>query len=156
MVSLAAVWASVEVPVAAVVGHSQGEIAAAVVAGGLSLHDGARVVALRSRALRALSGLGGMVSVQASLEQVSALLGDQLHIASLNADRAIVVSGHTTALHQLLQYCETQGIHARQIPVDYPSHSPHVETLYHQLLHELAPLQPHSGTIPFYSTLTTT
>ena len=63
MVSLAELWRSVGVVPAAVVGHSQGEIAAACVAGGLSLADGARVVALRSRALVALSGAGGMVSV---------------------------------------------------------------------------------------------
>src|ERR1700759_2836427 len=63
MVSLAAVWEAAGVTPDAVVGHSQGEIAAAVVAGILTLEDGARVVALRSRALRALSGAGGMVSV---------------------------------------------------------------------------------------------
>ncbi|MFM9701141.1 acyltransferase domain-containing protein, partial [Streptomyces europaeiscabiei] len=63
MVSLAALWESFGVRPAAVVGHSQGEIAAAVVAGALSLVDGARVVALRSRAIVALAGRGGMVSV---------------------------------------------------------------------------------------------
>nr|WP_269217517.1 acyltransferase domain-containing protein [Streptomyces clavuligerus] len=54
MVSLASVWRGFGVVPAAVVGHSQGEIAAAVVAGGLSLEDGARVVALRSRAVASL------------------------------------------------------------------------------------------------------
>ncbi|WP_306279862.1 type I polyketide synthase, partial [Streptomyces malaysiensis] len=63
MVSLAEVWRSFGVEPAAVIGHSQGEIAAACVVGALSLEDAARVVALRSRALRALSGRGGMVSV---------------------------------------------------------------------------------------------
>ena len=63
MVSLAAAWQAAGVTPDAVVGHSQGEIAAAVVAGVLSLEDGARVVALRSRALTALAGRGGMVSV---------------------------------------------------------------------------------------------
>ena len=60
MVSLAAVWEAAGVVPDAVAGHSQGEIAAAVVAGILSLEDAARVVALRSRALTALSGRGGM------------------------------------------------------------------------------------------------
>ncbi|MGW2113498.1 beta-ketoacyl synthase N-terminal-like domain-containing protein, partial [Streptomyces sp. NPDC001948] len=63
MVSLAAVWRSVGVVPSAVVGHSQGEIAAAFVAGGLSLRDAVRVVALRSAALVGLSGAGGMGSV---------------------------------------------------------------------------------------------
>src|SRR5262249_5912753 len=63
MVSLAAVWESFGVRPDAVLGHSQGEIAAAVVAGALSLADGARIVTLRSRALRAISGAGGMAVV---------------------------------------------------------------------------------------------
>ncbi|MYW87384.1 type I polyketide synthase, partial [Streptomyces sp. SID8371] len=74
MVSLAEVWRAQGVEPGAVIGHSQGEIAAAVVAGGLSLEDGARVVALRSRALRALSGLGGMVSVARGVDEVRGLL----------------------------------------------------------------------------------
>ena len=63
MVSLAAAWQAAGVTPDAVVGHSQGEIAAATVAGILSLEDAAKVVALRSKALLALSGQGGMVSV---------------------------------------------------------------------------------------------
>ena len=63
MVSLAALWRSVGVVPDAVIGHSQGEIAAACVAGALSLEDAARVVALRSRLLVGLAGAGGMVSL---------------------------------------------------------------------------------------------
>ena len=70
MVSLARLWGACGVRPAAVVGHSQGEIAAAYVAGGLSLRDAARVVALRGRALAGLAGQGGMVSVTAALEWV--------------------------------------------------------------------------------------
>ncbi|MEV6976842.1 type I polyketide synthase, partial [Kitasatospora sp. NPDC093806] len=77
MVSLAEVWRSFGVEPAAVVGHSQGEIAAAVVAGGLSLEDGARVVVLRSRAIgRELAGSGGMVSVAVGVDGVRDLLGE--------------------------------------------------------------------------------
>ncbi|MEC3981057.1 SDR family NAD(P)-dependent oxidoreductase, partial [Amycolatopsis sp. H20-H5] len=74
MVGLAKVWRSHGIEPAAVMGHSQGEIAAAQVAGALSLDDAARVVALRSKALLGLSGLGGMVSIASSAERVSALL----------------------------------------------------------------------------------
>ena len=63
MVSLARVWQALGVAPAAVAGHSQGEIAAAHIAGGLSLGDAARVVAVRSQALAGLAGRGGMVSV---------------------------------------------------------------------------------------------
>ena len=68
MVSLAAVWQAAGVVPDAVVGHSQGEIAAAVVAGVLSLGDGARVVVARSRALGSLAGPGAMVSVPAGCQ----------------------------------------------------------------------------------------
>jgi polyketide synthase 12 len=87
MVSLAGLWRAHGVEPAAVVGHSQGEIAAAVVAGGLSLDDGARVVALRSRALAGLAGQGGMVSVPADARQVQEWIGRwgaQLSIAAVN------------------------------------------------------------------------
>ncbi|KJS52343.1 hypothetical protein VM98_32045, partial [Streptomyces rubellomurinus subsp. indigoferus] len=86
MVSLAGLWRSFGVEPAAVVGHSQGEIAAACVAGALSLEDGARVVALRARALPALSGEGGMVSVPLPAEEVARLLepyGGRISIAAL-------------------------------------------------------------------------
>ena len=74
MVSLAALWRVVRGAPAAVVGHSQGEIAAACVAGALSLEDGARVVALRRRAIAALAGGGGMVSVPLPADEVRELL----------------------------------------------------------------------------------
>ena len=70
MVSLAHVWAAHGVEPAAVIGHSQGEIAAAVVGGALSLDDGARVVALRAAAITALAGRGGMLSVALSAAEV--------------------------------------------------------------------------------------
>src|SRR5437764_553691 len=69
MVALAAAWEDLGVCPAAVAGHSQGEIAAACVAGILSLDDGARVVAARSRALRALAGTGAMAAVQMTPEE---------------------------------------------------------------------------------------
>ncbi len=68
MVSLAELWRACGVRPAAVIGHSQGEIAAACVAGALSLDDAARVVALRSRALRALAGRGGMLAIETAFE----------------------------------------------------------------------------------------
>ncbi|WP_159066195.1 acyltransferase domain-containing protein, partial [Streptomyces hygroscopicus] len=99
MVSLAAVWAEYGVCPAAVVGHSQGEIAAAVVAGVLSLEDGARVVALRSRALRRLAGGGAMASLALGCERVEWLLsglGDRaagVVVAAVNGPASTVVSG---------------------------------------------------------------
>ncbi|MET9558663.1 type I polyketide synthase, partial [Streptomyces sp. NPDC006645] len=95
MVSLAGLWASAGVVPSVVVGHSQGEIAAATVAGGLSLEDGARVVVLRSRAIVALAGSGGMVSVPAPLGQVEEWIApwEGLSVAAVNGPAQVVVSG---------------------------------------------------------------
>ena len=89
----------------AVIGHSQGEIAAAYVAGALSLEDAARVVALRSRLLVRLSGAGGMVSLACGLPQAQELVaqwGDRLNIAAVNGVSAVVVSGEVDALEELI------------------------------------------------------
>ncbi|MFC7326963.1 type I polyketide synthase [Marinactinospora rubrisoli] len=154
MVALAEVWRSYGVEPAAVVGHSQGEIAAACVAGALSLDDAARVVALRSRAIRALAGRGGMVSVAAAEADVRSRIAgrDGLAVAAVNGPSSVVVSGEEAALDGLLTECERDGVRARRIPVDYASHSPQVEELRAELLDVLAPIRPGTARIPVYST----
>ncbi|MEU0929282.1 type I polyketide synthase, partial [Streptomyces malaysiensis] len=157
MVSLAEVWRSFGVEPAAVIGHSQGEIAAACVAGALSLEDGARVVALRSRALRALSGGGGMVSVSLPVGEVReriARWGERLSVAAVNGPSAVVVSGDAVALEELLALCEVEEIRARRVPVDYASHCAHVEVIEGELLRELGGIGPRPSSVPFYSTVT--
>ncbi|MFI7894695.1 type I polyketide synthase [Streptomyces sp. CACIS-1.16CA] len=157
MVSLARLWASVGVVPAAVVGHSQGEIAAAVVAGGLSLDDGARVVALRARAVaRDLAGQGGMVSLALPVLEAQELAArwQGLSVAVVNGPGSTVVSGDADAVEELLAHCAEEGIRARRIPVDYASHCAQVEQIRERLLHDLAPVTPVSSTVPFYSTVT--
>ncbi|MGW3091798.1 type I polyketide synthase, partial [Streptomyces sp. NPDC001108] len=156
MVSLAAVWQSVGVRPAAVVGHSQGEIAAACVAGALSLDDAAKVVALRSRAIGALAGKGGMGSIPLPRADVAERLtrwGDRLSVAAVNGPMATVVSGDPAALAELVQACRDEGLRARTIAVDYASHSAHVEEIREELLETLDGLEPRSSSIAFYSTL---
>ncbi|GAB3897525.1 hypothetical protein GCM10029964_080530 [Kibdelosporangium lantanae] len=154
MVSLAAVWRSYGVQPDAVVGHSQGEIAAACVAGALSLEDAALVVALRSKAINAIAGAGGMVSVPLPVTKVRDLLRDGVSVAAVNGPSATVVSGDVTALASLVADCEAKGIRARTIPVDYASHSAHVDTLRAELLKILAGIKPRTSEIAFYSTVT--
>ncbi len=157
MVSLAELWRSVGVVPSAVVGHSQGEIAAAVVAGGLSVEDGARVAALRSRAIgEVLSGLGGMVSVGLPQSDVVKLLepwGAVLSVAAVNGPSSTVVSGDAAALDELLAACAEREVRARRVPVDYASHSVHVERIRERLLDELV-VSPRSSGVPFYSAVT--
>ncbi|MFD4576158.1 type I polyketide synthase [Streptomyces sp. NPDC058417] len=155
MVSLAAVWRASGVEPSVVVGHSQGEIAAAVVAGGLSLEDGARVVALRSKAIRAIAGRGGMVSLPLSLAAVEELLtgwAGRIDIAAVNGPGSVVVAGDADALDELVTHCEAEEIRARRIPVDYASHTWHVEAIEDELADVLAPVAPRSSEVPFFST----
>ncbi|MFH8367650.1 type I polyketide synthase [Streptomyces sp. NPDC018031] len=157
MVALAEVWRSHGVEPAAVVGHSQGEIAAATVVGALSLEDAARVVALRARALLAISGQGGMVAVSlppADVERRLERWGDRLSIGALNGGSSVAVSGETAALEELLAACEADGVRARRIPIDYASHSAQVEQVRDEMTAALAGITPRPATVPFHSTVT--
>ncbi|MEU1910340.1 type I polyketide synthase, partial [Streptomyces hygroscopicus] len=157
MVSLAAVWESFGVVPGAVVGHSQGEIAAACVAGGLSLEDGARVVALRSRALTVLAGGGGMVSVAVPAGRAVVLLErweGRVQVAAVNGPSSVVVSGDGPALDEVVAECRRLGVRARRVEVDYASHSSHVEVLRDRLLEELEGIVPVRSRVPLFSTVT--
>ncbi|WP_433732449.1 SDR family NAD(P)-dependent oxidoreductase [Nocardia sp. CA-129566] len=157
MVSLARVWRASGVEPAAVLGHSQGEIAAAVVAGGLSLSDGARVVALRSQIVaEELAGDGGMASVRLTTDAVAQRLagfGDRISVAAVNGPDQTVVSGEASALDEFLTACAADGVWVRRIPVDYASHSKAVESIRDRVLAELAAVVPVSGSVPFFSTV---
>ncbi|NEA15143.1 type I polyketide synthase, partial [Streptomyces halstedii] len=157
MVSLAEVWRAFGVVPDAVVGHSQGEIAAACVAGGLSLDDGARVVALRSRAVRVLAGRGGMASVPLPVEVVrertTPWVG-RLSVAAVNGPSSTVVSGDADAVTALVGELLEEGVWASPIDVDYASHSVDVEEIRERLLSDLDGITPLSGAVPFYSSVT--
>ncbi|HEY0934687.1 MAG TPA: acyltransferase domain-containing protein, partial [Trebonia sp.] len=157
MVSLAAVWQAAGVTPDAVVGHSQGEIAAAVVAGALSLDDAAAVVALRSRALTALAGRGAMASLALPAAEVRrriADLGACLQLAAVNGPAASVVSGDPAAVRELVTACAADGIRARVLPVDYASHGPQVEDLEAEIRGLLDGLAPRRAAVPMISAMT--
>ncbi|HZN20232.1 MAG TPA: SDR family NAD(P)-dependent oxidoreductase, partial [Micromonosporaceae bacterium] len=157
MVSLAELWRHHGVQPAAVVGHSQGEIVAACVAGALSLEDAAKVVALRSAALVGLSGRGGMVSVSLPASEVARRIqpwGERLSVAAVNGPATVVVSGEPGALDELLAACEADGVRARRVAVDYASHSAQIDTICDKLLADLAGIHPQPATVPMVSTVT--
>ncbi|MDA3647920.1 type I polyketide synthase [Saccharopolyspora indica] len=157
LVSLAELWRSCGVEPAAVVGHSQGEIAAAHVAGALSLEDAARVVALRSGLIREhLAGRGGMASIALPETEVLDRIASRpgLSVAAVNGPSAVVVSGAPDALAELVAECERDEVRAKLVPVDYASHSPQVEEIREELLAALGGITPGSAEIPFFSTVT--
>ncbi|WUL71858.1 type I polyketide synthase [Amycolatopsis sp. NBC_00345] len=158
MVSLAGLWRAHGVEPSAVIGHSQGEIAAAVVAGALSLADGAKVVALRSAAITEISGLGGMVSIAAARADVETRISawdGRIGIAAVNGPASTVVSGDAGALDELLAAAEDQKwFDARRVPVDYASHSAHVTRIEQRVPADLAGITPRASEVPVYSTVT--
>jgi acyl transferase domain-containing protein/acyl carrier protein len=153
-IALARVWHHAGLRPHAVIGHSQGEIAAACVAGILTLPDAARVVAVRAQALKALAGTGAMASVPLPLSDLEPRLRDGVHIAALNAPATIIVSGATAAVSELVDACQADGVRARLIGVDYASHSPMVAAVEDDLRAALAGVTARPGTVPMISTLT--
>jgi acyl transferase domain-containing protein/NADPH:quinone reductase-like Zn-dependent oxidoreductase/acyl carrier protein len=157
MVSLAAQWRALGIEPDAVLGHSQGEIAAAYIAGALSLRDAAKVVVLRSRAISAIAGTGGMVSIPLPAERVLALIdpwGQSISVAAQNGPSSTVVTGSAAALDELMAECERDDLPATRIPVDYASHSAQVDELRDTLRESLSGLQPLTADIAFISTVT--
>jgi acyl transferase domain-containing protein/NADP-dependent 3-hydroxy acid dehydrogenase YdfG/acyl carrier protein len=157
MTSLAALWRHHGIEPDAVVGHSQGEIAAAYVAGALSLADAAKVVALRSRALTELPAGGSMAAVSLPAHAVGARLAPwdgRIDVAAVNGPADTVVAGDGDALAEFVAACEEEGVRARMIKVDYASHTAGVEAIREPLLRALAGVTPEPSKVPFYSTLT--
>ncbi|MFD9094446.1 SDR family NAD(P)-dependent oxidoreductase [Streptomyces collinus] len=154
MVSLAAVWRARGVRPDAVIGHSQGEVAAACVAGALSLNDAAAVVALRSQALTGLSGSGTMAVIALPHTEVADLLGDDVSVAAVNSGRATVVAGAVEPLEELLTALEARQVFVRRLDVDYASHSARVERVRDQIVDELDGVVTLPTGVAWYSTVT--
>ncbi|MFI0907716.1 type I polyketide synthase [Streptomyces sioyaensis] len=157
MVSLAELWRSFGVRPDAVVGHSQGEIAAACVAGALTLDDAARIVALRSQAIARVAGSGGMASVGMPADEVRAHLErwhGQIGVAAVNGPSSTVISGEVTALEDAITLLADAGARVRRVPVDFAGHSVAAEPLEAELLELLAPVAPRPCEVAFYSSVT--
>jgi myxalamid-type polyketide synthase MxaB len=156
-VALAELWGAWGVVPSAVVGHSMGEVAAAHIAGALPLDDAARIICVRSRLLRGISGRGAMAVVELSPDEAGARLRgreDRLSIAVCNSDRSTVIAGDVTDLEVLLGQLERDGVFCRRVKVDVASHSPQVDPLKDDLLRALEGIRPAPTRIPMYSTVT--
>ena len=141
----------------AVIGHSVGEVAAAHVAGALSLHDAARLALFRGRVMQRATGQGGMAAVQLSLTDATALAAQfdgQLSVAAINSPSSSVLSGETAALTGALAQVETRGLWQRRLPVNYAFHSHQMRPLCGDLLEALDGLRPSTPTLPIVSTVT--
>lgn len=156
-VALAALWRAWGIEPHAVIGQSLGEVAAAYVAGALSLEDAACVICRRSQLVKATSGQGGMAVIGLSLEEAQRVLSgyeDRVSVAVSSSPTSTVVSGDLTALQEILERLARQDVFCNLVKVDYASHSPQMDPLRPELLQILAELQPRSASIPIYSTVT--
>ncbi|MEU8793015.1 SDR family NAD(P)-dependent oxidoreductase [Streptomyces sp. NPDC048643] len=157
MVALAQVWRSLGVTPDAVIGHSQGEIAAAHIAGALTLDDAAKIVALRSRLLATAAGQGSMAAILLPEQRVQELLepwAGRVGIAAVNGPNSTTVSGESTAVRDLVAACEAQGARARLVKSSVPGHSRLMDQFNDALVDGLGRITPHPTPVPIYSTVT--
>lgn len=156
-VALAALWRARGIHPDAVVGHSMGEVAAAHVAGALSLPDAVRISCLRSQLFRGVTGEGAMGVVELSLEDAQAALTGyegRVSVAVSNGPRSTVLSGEPSALEEILDRLESQGVFCGWGVATVASHSPQMAALGEQLGRELSSVVARPTSVAFYSPLT--
>jgi phthiocerol/phenolphthiocerol synthesis type-I polyketide synthase D len=154
-VALARLWEACGVQPDAVIGHSMGEVAAAVVSGALSVADGARVIACRSRLLSRLAGAGAMAQVGLPADEVSELAADlpDVHLAVLSSPAATVVTGDAAQVAGLVDRARASGATARVLAAEGAGHSPQVDPLLGELTEQLADITAGPAGTRCYSTV---
>jgi phthioceranic/hydroxyphthioceranic acid synthase len=154
-VALAATMKSYGVVPGAVIGHSMGETAAAVVAGALSLEDGVRVICRRSKLMATIAGSAAMASVEmpalAVQSELTALGVDDVVVAVVSSPQSTVVAGSAESIRKLVAAWEQRDVMAREVAVDVASHSPQVDPILAELTEVLADLSPQAPQVPYYS-----
>jgi acyl transferase domain-containing protein/NAD(P)-dependent dehydrogenase (short-subunit alcohol dehydrogenase family)/acyl carrier protein len=156
-VGLTALWRSWGIVPAAVVGHSVGEIAAALTAGVLDLASASRLAVVRGRIMQAATGLGRMAAIDvdaAEGESLAAASAGRLSLAAINGPRSVVLSGDSATLEAVLATLERRGVRHKMLPVHYAFHSAQMEPLAGELTHALKDLAPADASLPVYSTVT--
>lgn len=155
-VALATLWRSWGIEPDVVVGHSMGEVAAAHIAGALSLDDAAWIICSRSKLLLRTSGKGAMAAVDLPLEQARAIVcnyEERVSVAVNNSPHSTVLSGDPDALTEILNTLSRDDVFGRLVNVDVASHSPQMDPLRDDLLRLMERVEPCATEIPMYSTV---
>jgi len=156
-VAIAGLWQSWGITPDAVVGHSMGEVAAAHIAGILSLEDATKIICIRSQLLKHLRGRGGMMATELPPDQAKILLKDyvnEITVAAINSPTSTVLSGDAEALKEIMDSLQRQNLFCKLVNVDVASHSPHMDHVRSELLKALDGLHPQPARLPIYSTVT--
>lgn len=154
-VALAATMKAYGVRPGAVIGHSLGEAAAAVVAGAMSLEDGARVICRRSRLMSRIAGAGATASVELPAQQVLSELTargvNDVVVAVVASPQSTVIAGAAQTVRDLVAAWEQRDVMAREVPTDVAFHSPQVDPIMDELTAMLAEIRPMTPEVPYYS-----
>ena len=152
--ALTALWRHYGVHPDAVIGHSMGEVSAAVVAGALTPAQGLQVIATRSKLMAQLAGQGAMALVELDAGATQTLIADypQLTLAVHASPRQSVIAGPPEEVDAVIAAVAAQNLLARRIEVDVASHHPIIDPILPQLRSALADLAPQPPTIPMITT----
>ncbi|HEY8120861.1 MAG TPA: beta-ketoacyl synthase N-terminal-like domain-containing protein [Myxococcota bacterium] len=156
-IALARQWESWGVKPAAVIGHSSGEIAAAHIAGAISLADAAQIACARGAVVRELAPAGAMALVALPAEAVAGELervGNRAAVAGANSPSMTVLSGDIDAIEAVVAAFDARGVFARKLRVEFASHGPHMDALAPELTRRVASVVPSESALPFFSTVT--
>ncbi|SFW85032.1 phthiocerol/phenolphthiocerol synthesis type-I polyketide synthase D [Amycolatopsis australiensis] len=151
--ALAGLWRANGVTPAAVLGHSMGEVAAAVVAGALDVADGLRVMATRARLLAELDrdGAGAMAVVELPAAEVARFPG--VSVAVHASPTQCTVSGTADRVDALVEHAESLGRLARRLPVGGAGHSAAVDAVLGRFREAVAGIRPRTPEIPCYTSV---
>uniref|UniRef100_A0A5Q5BKT4 Beta-ketoacyl synthase n=3 Tax=Mycobacteriaceae TaxID=1762 RepID=A0A5Q5BKT4_MYCSS len=153
--ALTELWRSYGVTPDAVIGHSMGEVTAAVVAGALSVRDGLRVIAIRSRLMSRLAGQGAVALLELDAPAAEAVIRShpQVEIAGFVSPTQTVVAGPPAAVAAVIDEVTDAGKFARRVNMEVASHTALMDPILGELHDELADLTPQTPDIPFFSTV---
>jgi len=155
-IALAQLWKSWGIYPSSVIGHSMGEVAAAYIAGFLSLDAAAQIICTRSQLMHQTTGQGGMLLAEITVNQAEKIIADyqgKLSIAVTNSEKSTVLSGDSDAIDTVINQLVKQDIFAKRINVTVASHSRYMDVPRQKLIQQIEGISSQSASIPMYSTV---